>query len=139
MNKSQIDLLSELLNKIDPSDFPFVKGNTIHIGKTIVRPSRGRFAVFDIKSNTMICKTFSKHSAVAIAKNYAKTDKIDNEIKRLDDQLNKHYNDCLFYMHTMNSSSNPVKADVAEMRYEISFDKSLDLKEKISKFIFDDK
>ena len=139
MNKSQAEVLSELLNKIDPSDFPFIKGNTIHIGKTIVRPSRGKYAIFDIKENCMVCKTFSKHSAVAIAKRYAKTSKLENKIKELDDELNKHYNDCLFYMHTMNTSSNPIRADVAEMRYDISFEKSLLIKEKIDKFIFDDK
>lgn len=136
MNNLQVEALKELINKIDPSDFPIKKGKTIYIGKTIVRPSRGKWAIFDIKSNCMIAKTFCKHSAVALAKNYAKNKIISQEIIDIDTNLAKHYNDCLFYQNIMKKTKNPVTADVTEMRYEISLDMTLHLKDRLDKYIF---
>lgn len=136
MKTLQIEALKQLLDKIDPIDFPVVKGKTVYIGRTIVRPSRGKWAVFDIKSNEMLAKTFHRHSAIALAKYYAKHKEVEQDILRIDHQLNKHYNDCLHFEHIINTSKDELRIDIAEMRYEISYDKSLDCKDKLDFFIF---
>ena len=55
---------------------------------------------------------------------------------QLDNEIMKHFNDCIFYKHTMKNSRSETARFVAESRYEISSDKTRQLKDKLDYYIF---
>jgi len=137
MNNNLLKDLEKLINdSIDKSVIPYVKGRNIYIGKMIVRPSRWGYAVFDTSTNSLVDKTFCKTSAVALAKSLAHGKNFRTYIKELDNIISKQYNDCLFYKHTINSTDNEIRKEVAEMRYEIAREKTDSAKQKLDTIIF---
>ena len=87
--------------------------------------------VYCAKANKQIARTFSKTAAVAIARGGNVT-----KILQLDNEIMKHFNDCLFYKHTMKNSKSDTARFVAENRYEISSDRTQQLKRKLDGYIF---
>ena len=131
--------LQELLNKsIDPTMFPYQKGNSIRIGQYIVREKKnGKFRVYDCKSNIMITELFCKSSAVALAKTMAKGDtSILVSIQSIDKEIQKWYNDCIFYRHTLKVTKDSIKKDIVETRYEIARDKTTSIRKQLDKYIY---
>ena len=125
------DLQEIIEANIDPTLFPYRKGNSIRIGSIVVRESKSGHLVYCAKANKQIARTFSKTAAVAIAKGGDV-----NNILNLDREIMKHFNDCLFYKNTMKNSKSDVSRFVAENRYEISSDKTRQLKKKLDGYIF---
>ena len=125
------DLQEIIEANLDPTLFPYRKGNSIRIGPIAIRESNKGYLIYNLKTNKQVARTFCKTAAVAIAK----SGKVD-EIKRLDNEIMKHFNDCLFYKHTMKTSKNETSRFVAENRYEISSDKTHSLKQKLDGYIF---
>tara|TARA_B100002019_G_scaffold274864_1_gene272218 strand:+ start:922 stop:1326 length:405 start_codon:yes stop_codon:yes gene_type:complete len=125
------DLQEIIEANIDPTLFPYRKGNSIRIGSIVVRESKSGHLVYCAKANKQIARTFSKTAAVAIAKGGDV-----NNILDLDREIMKHFNDCLFYKNTMKNSKSDVSRFVAENRYEISSDKTRQLKKKLDGYIF---
>ena len=126
-------------NKIDTSYLPYVKGNSIRIGHIIVRETRvGFFLVFDTKENKEIDKMFCKTSAVALAKSIVnkKGYVALNRIKNLDKEISKHYNDAVFYKHTMQITKDITKYEVARTRYDIAAAVTKVAKDKLDSFIY---
>ena len=67
-----INELETIINKgFEDYPFPYVKGNSIRIGKMVIRTSRHGYLVYDTECNKQVVHTFSKASAIAIAKNLA--------------------------------------------------------------------
>ena len=126
-------------NKIDASILPYVKGKSIRIGHVIIREARaGFFLVFDTKENRELGKMFCKTSAVALARTVVKGSNHHavDKIKRLDQVIEKHYTDALFYKHTMKITKDDTKWNVAQVRYEIAASKVFNSKDELDTFIY---
>ena len=140
INKKQIvSDLDRLLNKsIDLSLFPYAKGNSIRIGKYIVREGKnGYYKVFSCETNSLITETFSKRAALAIAKLLSKGNTIDvNDVKHLDKSAQKWYNDCVFYKYTINKTKDEVKKEITQTRYDIAKYKTKSVKDQLDKYIY---
>jgi len=126
------DLQAIIEDNLDPTLFPYKKGNSIRIGSIVIRESTKGHLVYCVNANKQIARTFSKTAAVAIARGGDLQDVLE-----LDREIMKHFNDCLFYKNTMKTSKNETSRFVAENRYEISSDKTHDLKQKLDHYIFD--
>lgn len=125
------DLQEIIEANLDPTMFPYRKGNSIRIGSTVIRESKNGHLVYDVKENKQLARTFSKTAAVAIAKGGDL-----REILGLDHKIQKHFNDCLFYKHTMNKTKSETTQFVAETRYEISSYATRELKQQLDRYIF---
>lgn len=119
-----VNLSRKLANLIDSgtkrNPLPMVKGKSIRVGKVAVRYSKNKgYILFDCESSKQFYVAGSKIGALAVAKEYS----IDNDITPVmeyDKEYSKHDNDCVFYEHTMDTSANQMKRDLAQVRYEVS-------------------
>lgn len=130
--------LQDLLNKnLDPILFPHQKGNSIRIGNFVVRSkANGTHRVYNCETKQFISEMFSKSSAVALAKTLARGTNNIAAIENLDKEIQKWYNDCLFYKHTMRVTKDEIKRDVVETRYEIAKDKTASIRRQLDKYIY---
>lgn len=134
--KLAIELENLINNNLDMSFFPYVKGKSVRIKHIIVRETGFGYLVFDTKENREVAKTFCKTSALALAKNIAFERNRINEIKELDRFIQKHYNDALFFKHTIRVTKDEERKFVAETRYDIAAAKTREAKEKLDRFIY---
>lgn len=140
MNKVKIlSDLEEILNlNIDPLMFPYVKGNSIRIGKYIVRSSKnGFYKIFDCEEHKMMYQTFCKSSAIALAKNLAKNKSNAQKILSIDKDIQKWYNDCVFYKYTIDVTKDDFKRDITITRYDIAKAHTAQARKKLERFIFE--
>jgi|TARA_B110000503_G_C7110002_1_gene397651 hypothetical protein len=130
--------LEDILNlSIDPGLFPYQKGNSIRIGSFVVRWNKnGYYKLYNIKENKLIQETFCKTSAVAMAKTLAKGQDSSKSILTLDKDIQKWYNDCIFYKHSMLTTDDNFRRDIISTRYEIARYKTVDAKRKLDKYIY---
>ena len=137
INKRIIKDLQEIIEaNLDPSMFPYKKGNSIRIGKIVIRESRAGYLVYDIESNSQIAKTFCKTAAVAIAKSITKNRSNVQRVLELDKLIEKYYNDCVFYKYTINKTKDDFKREITINRYEIAKSMTSDAKRRLDSFIF---
>ena len=111
--------INELLDSLDITMFPYVKGNCIYVGKSCVRKENNHlYKVF--YSKKFVAKTFSKTAAITIARRYAqgRTAVLDN-ILDLDSIIEKNYNDCIFYSHVGKNTKNRVTQATMQDRLDI--------------------
>lgn len=137
-NLKLIKELEELVNEtIDASMFPYQKGNSIRIGSFIVRSNkRGFYKVYDCANNTLVTEAFCKTSAVAIAKTLSQGQTVTENILNIDKDIEKWYNDCIFYKYNMRTTTDDFKYDIILNRYEIAKDKTCQAKEQLDKYIY---
>jgi hypothetical protein len=136
INKQILKELQEIIeDNLDPSMFPYKKGNSIRIGRFVIRESRAGFLVYDIESNTQVAKTFCKTAAVALAKTLHKG-RNPSRVLDLDRVIEKHYNDCVFYKHTIRKTKDEFKKEITTVRYEIAKSITSDAKKRLDSFIF---
>ena len=136
-NEKLIKDLEEILNgHLDPTMFPYQKGNSIRIGKYIVRSSKCVHKIFDCESNSMLAETFSKSAAVALAKTLSKGNPQHADILSIDKDIQKWYNDCIFYKHIMSTSKDSVKLDITETRLDIARYKTSSARQSLDKYIY---
>lgn len=130
--------LEEIINgSVDVSLFPYTKGNSVRIGAYVVRSNkRGFFKVYDCSNNVLVTETFCKTSAVALAKALSQGKHVKKDILELDKEIQKWYNDCVFYKHTMKVTKDNVKRDVTETRYQIAKDKTSHAKRQLDRYIY---
>ena len=134
--KLATELENLINNNLDMSFFPYVKGKSVRIKHIVVRETSFGFLVFDTKENREVAKTFCKTSALALAKNVAFDRNRINEIQQLDRFIQKHYNDALFFKHTIRVTKDEERKFVAETRYDIAAAKTREAKEKLDRFIY---
>ena len=82
----------------------------------------------------MFCKT----SAVALAKQET-SGSLSNPIeyiRKLDKEIEKNFNDAIFYKHTMRVTKDDTKFFVAQTRYDIAASKTRYAKEELDKYIY---
>jgi len=116
-----VDELEQIIDlEITRYNIPYKQGKTIRIGNTVVRKSkRNGYMVIDTSGNTTITTAFSKHGAIAIAKAYNEGKDTD-AYQRIDQIVEKHFNDSVFYNHNINSTTDEIKKTILEDRLEIS-------------------
>lgn len=117
-------LLNELKNLIevnlDPSMFPYQKGNSIRIGKMVIRDSKKGFLIYDCQENKQVAITFCKTAAVALAKSLAKGNNLTSKVIELDNTIQKNYNDAMFFSHSLRVSKDEIRKEVIQTRLEIA-------------------
>ena len=91
---------------------PIKKGNSIRIGKVIIRYSRHKgYIIFDSENSRQI------HLA------HSNEDKDFYCIKNADEVYAKHDNDCIVYESMMEKATTPLKKDLFEIRLGVSEEK----------------
>jgi|TARA_B110000858_G_scaffold180395_1_gene217942 hypothetical protein len=137
INNKLLTELEKLIEvNLDPSMFPYQKGNSIRIGKMIVRNSKKGFMIFDCQENKQIAITFSKTAAIALAKGLSKGNNITSKIINLDKVIQKHYNDAMFYSNTLRNTTDNVKRDISKTRLEIAKLHTEDARDALDFIIF---
>jgi len=135
------DTISKELTKlieenIDPSMFPYCKGNSIRIGNITIRKNKKGFHIYDIKDKSFIATTFSKTAAVAIAKNLVQGNNITAKAIDLDKTIEKNYSDALFFSHTLRTTRDEIRKEVTETRLDIAKTRTEDAKRHLDYMIF---
>ena len=97
---------------------PYKEGNSIRMGKVVIRAKKNSYLLFDCEHNEQICVTNSKYGALAAAKKYLAGEKLTT-VLILDRKYQKHLNDTAFYKHTMRSANNSRK-QIVETRLDLS-------------------
>lgn len=139
INKTKLirDLEDLLAVSVDPAYFPYQKGNSIRIGKYVVRENkRGFFRIFDCERNSQVAETFCKTSALALAKSLASGIDHRSKILYLDREIEKWYNDCVFYKYNIKVTKDYDRRDILEMRYDIAKRRTADAKQQLDRIIF---
>ena len=120
INKKVLKELQEIVDgNLDLTMFPYAKGNSIRIGKIIIRSSKNGFLVYDCESNLQVARTFCKTAAVAVARNLAKKKGIDsiNIVLDLDNTID-------------------FKRNISKTRYEIAKDRTNQARQSLDHIIF---
>mgnify|MGYP001434338770 FL=1 len=122
MKKPSISELKALIEQgLENIPFPYVKGNSVRIGNMVVRTSKNGNFVFDMKCKKQVAHTFSKTAAIAIAKNCAHGKKyIIEDVLRIDHEIEKNYNDAVFFQHSYKKSDDELRKEVLECRLDIA-------------------
>ena len=84
----------------------------------------------------MIAETFSKSAAVALVRSKSKGYESEESILSIDKDIQKWYNDCIFYKHIMSTSKDEIKLDITETRLDIARDKTNSARESLDKYIY---
>jgi hypothetical protein len=133
-------LLKELQHliedKLDPSMFPYQKGNSIRIGKIVVRDSKKGFLIYDCQENKQVAITFSKTAALALAKSLSKGTNNIKTVMDLDNTIRKNYMDALFFTNTIKTTKDDFKRDVVLTRLEIAKARTANAKSALDRIIF---
>jgi hypothetical protein len=134
MTSSLVKNLEELINKnIDKTVIPYIKGNSIRIGKYAIRQAKaGWWVVYNVETNCQDARLFCKTAAIAFCKSNGKRE----QVQKLDFKIQKHYNDCVFYKYTMKKTDDPVKKEITETRYDISYAETKRAKQSLDAIIF---
>ena len=122
LNQALLELEALIDNNLSSYNIPYKKGNVIRTGKMLIRQSKKHgYIVFDTATNKQVTTTFSQHGALAIAKACNDDQRID-KLLNIDQNVQKHYNDALFYSHGIKTTTNDIKRLVLEDRLDISAD-----------------
>ena len=138
MEKNLSKKLEQLINNgTQRNPLPMVKGNSIRIGKVVIRYSQNKgYIMFDCLLNEQFYIAHSKPGALAIAKQY-NNDKPIDKCKMYDKDYAKHDSDCIFYEHTLNVTTNSFKKDLASVRLGVSQSHKENAYRKLEAVIFD--
>ena len=135
--KQIADQLQDIIeNGIRNNPMPYRKGNSIRIGAIVVRESKAHgYIIFDAEKNKQIATAYSLAASLAMAKLYMANKPIKN-IQILDRKLTKHSNDCLFYKHILNTTSDQSRKNILYDRYYVAKDEIESAKHSLENIIF---
>ena len=137
INTTLLKELQHLIeDKLDPSMFPYQKGNSIRIGKIVVRDSKKGFLIYDCQENKQVAITFSKTAALALAKSLSKGTNNIKTVMDLDNTIRKNYMDALFFTNTIKTTKDDFKKDVVLTRLEIAKARTANAKSALDSIIF---
>jgi hypothetical protein len=129
--------LEEIVNRgLEDSAIPMAKGNSIRIKHVIIRKSPNGYLIYDAKENRQITRTYFKTTAVAIAKNLAQGNDITVQAMLFDNAMLKHYNDAMFYKHSIRTTTDPCRREIREARLDIAILESRRLRSLLDRYIF---
>ena len=136
-NTALLKDLQDLIEvNLDPSMFPYQKGNSIRIGKMVVRESKKGFMIFDCKDQKQIAILFSKTAALALAKSLSSGKDNTKKVMELDNTIQKNYMDTLFFNSTYKTTTDPAKKDISLNRLEIAKMRTNRAKDVLDSIIF---
>ena len=136
-SKEIINELEEIIHRgLEEMPIPVQKGNSIRIGRYVVRKSKNGYLVYCTENNKQIARVFCKASAIAIAKNFATGKNVLPQVLELDLRIQKNVNDALFYKNTMKTTKDPFVKESREVRYDIALAESQVCKDRLESFIF---
>jgi hypothetical protein len=117
---------------------PFKKGNSVRIKNVVMRKNGKGYHVFNLIDKQHVIFTPSKTTALAVAHCTAHgLDYHVTDIRRLEEKMSKYYNDAIFYKYTVEHSKDEVRADSAQMRFEIAIDECMRIRDQIENYLFD--
>ena len=129
--------LEEIVNRgLEDSAIPVARGNSIRIKHIVIRKSPKGYLIYDAKENRQVVRTYFKTTAVAIAKNLAQGNDITSKVMEFDETMLKHYNDAVFYKHSMRKSKDPFKIEVQRTRLDVAIYESRRLRSLLDRYIF---
>lgn len=138
MNKKIAQELNEIVEKgLSKADLPYKKGNSIRVGSYVIRQKRNQYLVFNCKENCLVTKTYCLAGALAIVRKLNKGQNYIENILFYDKQLNKYSNDLMFYKHTISNTTSENRKEIAEIRYEDTYQLAEQVKHSLDKFIFE--
>lgn len=135
-DKVSQDLIKLIEENLDPSMFPYCKGNSIRIGSIVIRENKKGFHIHNIKDKSYIGTTFCKTAAVAIAKNLVAGNNVTSKAMDLDRTIEKNYSDAMFFSHTLRTTNDEMKKEVTETRLDIAKLRTEDAKRHLDYMIF---
>jgi hypothetical protein len=129
--------LEEIVNRgLEDSAIPHQRGNSIRIKHIIIRKSPKGYLIYDAKENKQVVRTYFKTTAVAIAKNLAQGIDITETAMEFDELMLKHYNDAVFYKHSIRKTTDEFKRDIREARLDIAIQESQRVRSLLDRYIF---
>ena len=129
--------LEEIVNRgLEDSAIPHARGNSIRIKHIVVRKSPKGYLIYNAKENKQVVRTYFKTTAVAIAKNLAQGIDITETAMECDELMLKHYNDEVFYKHSIRKTDDEVKKDIREARLDIAIQESQRVRSLLDHYIF---
>jgi hypothetical protein len=129
--------LEEIVNRgLEDSAIPVARGNSIRIKHIIIRKSPKGYLIYDAKENRQVVRTYFKTTAVAIAKNLAQGIDITETAMEFDELMLKHYNDAVFYKHSIRKTTDEFKRDIREARLDIAIQESQRVRSLLDRYIF---
>lgn len=138
MNKKLIEELNEIVDKgLSSADLPYKIGNSIRVGKFVIREKNDQYLIFNCQENNLVTKTYNLASALAIAKKLNKGKNVINEVLHYDKILNKHNNDIVFYKHTIKKTKETARKITLRIRFEEAVIHVEHAKQSLDRFIFD--
>jgi len=112
------DLEAIITSKAKSANLPYKRGNTIRVGKMLIRPSKKHgYIIFDVEQNTSVQTANSLRGALALANAYIKQTPALTIIEH-DKKIEKYQNDCRFYKHGLNNATSDFKKDMFEIRLQ---------------------
>ena len=135
ITNEHIEQLKNIVEKVDYSLIPYKKGNSIRIGKLVIRKSKQGYFIFDVTENRRIAIFYSKDGALAFAKNYENRRNCE-DIVNIDRRFEKFHVDSLFYKHTIDTATDEIKLTNAENRLDIAIQEVYNAKSKYTIFVF---
>jgi len=137
MDRNVIKGLEDIINSsLEDIALPYVNGNSIRIKHMIVRKSKAGWLVYNSQTSKQVARLFCKASAIALAKSYSEGKSRKIIITDLDRIIEKNYQDCVFYKHTLDNCDDDFKREVTYNRYEICMSKTQKAKKSLDQFIF---
>jgi len=132
------ELLKLIDRNIDKVCIPVKNGSGIRMKHFIIRENGYSHLIYDLRYNKQVATTFTKTAALATAKALVddREDDID-KITLLDREIQSKYNKCVQYKNTIANSDNPISIDNANIRYDISWDDVLNLRDRLDEYVFD--
>jgi hypothetical protein len=124
---------------IRSNPLPYKNGNSIRIGKVVIRHSNKHgYIVYDCELNKPIETAHSLRGALAIAKLCDKQKNLSS-IKTLDKKYSKYYNDSIFYRSSLKNANDDFRKNVIQDRLEIAEDQMMAVVKSLEDIIFDNK
>lgn len=114
---------------------PYQKGNSIRIGKYVIRKNRYGYLIYDCQSHEQKTSTWSKSAALALVKGWEESRSNAPEIRRLDKIVEKNELDAMFYRNTVNKSSDKSRILSAQTRLDIANELIYDARVKLADMI----
>lgn len=139
MNNIYKHLESVIYNGIKKNPLPIKKGNSIRIGKIIIRESNVRgYILFDSELNKQIDIADSLRGAIAMTKLYL-SQKDFKSIKQLDRKYSKYYNDSIFYKASIKRTHSKTKRVILRNQLEVAQITMETVSKSLEDIIFDNK
>ena len=114
---------------------PYQKGNSIRIGKYVIRKNKSGDLIYACQSHEQKTSTWSKSAALALVKGWEESRSNAPEIRRLDKIVEKNELDAMFYRNTVNKSSDKSRILSAQTRLDIANELIYDARVKLADMI----